>query len=146
MRILFIIGIPSLSTMNCNSRRLFSFLGVFPVFRFPPFDFLCRFDWFYNCANQSLDTWFCQLIDSCARVPVFSHRIAHAPFKLHVAAIWVWDSRNLSKKNKISPINTQSNFTCSIKMQELGPVSSMFKLQQLEITTAISASQRSISK
>ena len=77
--------------MNRNSRGLFPLLGVLPVFRFPPFDFLGRFDGFYNCTNQSLDTWFCQLIDSCAGVPVFSHRIAHAPFKLHVTAVWVWD-------------------------------------------------------
>lgn len=89
-----------LSTMNCNSRGLFSHLLVFPVFRFAPLDFFGRFDGFYNRTNQGLDTWFCQLIDGCACVPVFSHRVAHAPFKLHVTAVWVWHGRNLQKKTR----------------------------------------------
>ena len=73
-------------------------LFFLPILRFAPFDFLGSFNGFYDRTNQSRDTWFCQLIDSCARVPVFTHGIAHAPFKLYVITIWMGHLRNLKRR------------------------------------------------
>ena len=91
--------IDSSSAVNCNSWWLFSFLLFLSILRLAPLDFLSSFDGFYDCTNQGGDTWFGQLIDSCSRVPVFSHRIPNAPFKLHVTAVWMRHRRNLHKTN-----------------------------------------------
>ena len=88
--------------MNFNSRRLRSLLLplLFFVFDLFIFDFFWGFNGIYNRSNHGGHTRFGELLDGSARIPVFSHGIAYAPFKLHVMGVWIWNLCNLRKKKK----------------------------------------------
>ena len=65
-----------------------------------PLDFFSRSHGLYNRANESRHTWFCQLIESCACVPVLTHRIPHAPFKLYMVSVRMGNRGNLKESKR----------------------------------------------